>query len=113
ASIVSARGLPLNAFDFLRANAVGGNLATPFNWGEYVLWKLHPSVKVSFDGRYETVYPEEVATDNFNFMNGKGEWRRLLTRYPTEMVLVARAYRMAPLMAGEPGWTLAHEDPIR
>jgi hypothetical protein len=110
--IVSALGYPVHAVDFLRVNDVAGNLATPFNWGEYVLWKLHPSVKVSFDGRYETVYPEEVAADNFNFMNGKGEWRRLLTRYPTEMVLVARAYRMAPLMAAEPGWTLVYEDPI-
>jgi hypothetical protein len=58
--------------DFLRVNGVRGNLATPFDWGQYVLWKLHPAVKVSFDGRYETVYPEEVARDNFNFIRGEG-----------------------------------------
>jgi hypothetical protein len=110
--IVSARAYPVEAVDFLRVNGVRGNLATPFDWGQYVLWKLHPSVKVSFDGRYETVYPEEVAADNFNFVRGDGDWRRLLTHYPTDMVLVGRAHPVAPLMAVEPGWTLVHQDPI-
>jgi hypothetical protein len=110
--IVSARAYPVEAVDFLRVNAVRGNLATPFDWGQYVLWKLHPAVKVSFDGRYETVYPEEVATDNFNFIRGEGDWRRLLTRHPTDMVLVGRLHPVAPLMAVEPGWTLVHQDPI-
>jgi hypothetical protein len=112
APIVSARAYPVEAVDFLRVNGIRGNLATPFDWGQYVLWKLHPAVKVSFDGRYETVYPEAVAADNFNFVRGEGDWRRLLTRYPTHMVLVARAHPVAPLMAVEPGWTLVHQDPI-
>ncbi len=112
APIVSARAYPVEAVDFLRVNGVRGNLATPFDWGQYVLWKLHPAVKVSFDGRYETVYPEEVAADNFNFVRGEGDWRRLLARYPTDMVLVGRAHPVAPLMAVEPGWTLVHQDPI-
>jgi hypothetical protein len=58
------------------------------------------------------VYPEEVATDNFNFIRGEGDWRRLLTRHPTDMVLVGRLHPVAPLMAVEPGWTLVHQDPI-
>jgi hypothetical protein len=110
--IVSERAYPVDAVRFLKANGVRGNLATPFDWGQYVLWNLHPDVKVSFDGRYEAVYPEEVAADNFNFVRGEGDWRRLLTQYPTEMVLVARAHPVAPLMAGEPGWALAYEDPV-
>jgi hypothetical protein len=110
--IVSARAYPVEAVDFLKVNDARGNLVTPFDWGQYVLWKLHPAVKVSFDGRYETVYPEEVATDNFNFIRGEGEWRRLLTRYPTDMVLVGRLHPVAPLMAVEPGWALVHQDPI-
>lgn len=110
--IVPERGYPVDAVRFLKANGVHGNLATPFDWGQYVLWNLHPEVKVSFDGRYETAYPEAVVADNFNFARGEGDWRRLLTQYPTEMVLVARAHPVAPLMAGEPGWALAYEDPV-
>jgi hypothetical protein len=110
--IVSERAYPVDAVRFLKENGVHGNLATPFDWGQYVLWNLHPEVKVSFDGRYETVYPEEVAADNFNFVRAERDWRRLLTQYPTELVLVARAQPVAPLMAREPGWALAYEDPV-
>jgi hypothetical protein len=110
--IVSDGAYPVDAVRFLKANGVRGNLATPFDWGQYVLWNLHPEVKVSFDGRYETAYPEEVAADNFNFIRGEGDWRRLLTQYPTEMVLVARAHPVAPLMEKEPGWALGYEDPV-
>jgi len=103
---------PVGAVVFLRLNGLEGNLALPYGWGEYVLWELYPAVKVSFDGRYETVYPPDVADDNFNFMYGTGDWRRLLQRYPTEMVLVAKDYVMAHLMEREPGWTKVYEDRI-
>jgi hypothetical protein len=109
---VPASYYPVGAVDFLQVNDLRGNLATPFNWGEYVLWKLHPKVKVSFDGRYETVYSPEVAADSFNFAHGEGDWRRLLREYPTQMVLVDKRYRAAWLMEEEPGWSVAYEDAI-
>ena len=108
---VPASFYPVGAVDFLRLNLLQGNLALPYNWGEYVLWELYPRVKVSFDGRYETVYPPSVATDNFNFMYGLGDWRRLLRDYPTQMVLVDKTYPMARLMEREPGWTAVYHDP--
>ena len=109
---VPADYYPVGAVEFLRLNDMRGNLATPYNWGEFVLWKLSPRVKVSFDGRYETVYPPYVSTDNFNFMYGNGDWRRLLRAYPTEMVLVDKRYPMAVHMAQEPGWIPVYEDKI-
>lgn len=109
---VPADYYPVGAVEFLRLNGLSGNLATPYNWGEYVLWKLAPRVKVSFDGRYETVYPHPVSTDNFNFMYGTGDWRRLLRVYPTEMVLVDKRYPMALQMGEEPGWVRVYEDKI-
>src|SRR5262249_2003308 len=84
--VVSRKEYPVGAVEFLRLNELHGNLATPFNWGEYVLWKVGPSVKVSLDGRYEAVYSEAVAEDTFRFERGTGDWRRLLRDYPTEMV---------------------------
>jgi len=46
------------------------NLAVPLDWGEYVLWFLAPQVKVSLDGRFATVFPEQVVADNFDFFTG-------------------------------------------
>ena len=40
----------------MRAGALQGRMITWFGWGQYAIWHLAPDVKVSFDGRRETVY---------------------------------------------------------
>ena len=37
-----------------------GRLVTWFDWGEYAIWHLSPSARVSLDGRRETVYSDAV-----------------------------------------------------
>jgi len=109
---VPAEFYPVGTVEFLRVNGLRGNLATPFNWGEYVLWKLSPQIKISFDGRYETVYPPQVETDNLNFINATGDWRRLLREYPTDMVLADRRSAAAQAMANETGWIAVYADRV-
>ena len=43
---------------FIIANALSGRLLTWFDWGQYTIWHFAPQLKVSFDGRRETVYSE-------------------------------------------------------
>jgi hypothetical protein len=47
---------------------VQGRLVTWFDWGEYAIWHLSPSVRVSLDGRRETVY-SDVVLKNHDEMN--------------------------------------------
>src|SRR5262249_55627480 len=51
---------PARAVAWLKAGGARGNVAVPFTWGEYVLWHLGPTVKVSIDGRRETLYSDEA-----------------------------------------------------
>jgi hypothetical protein len=37
-----------------------GRLLTTFDWGEYAIWHFGPRLKVSIDGRRETVYSNSV-----------------------------------------------------
>jgi len=37
-----------------------GRLVTAFNWGEYALWHFGPTLKVSIDGRRETLYADDT-----------------------------------------------------
>ena len=39
-----------------------GRLVTWFDWGEYALWNMSPLLRVSLDGRRETIYSESVLT---------------------------------------------------
>jgi hypothetical protein len=41
---------------YIRAHDLRGRLLVDYNWGEYALWYFYPALRVSFDGRGETVY---------------------------------------------------------
>ena len=103
---------PIRAVMLIRQNVPEGNLAVHFNWGEYAIWHLGPAVKVSMDGRRETVYPEEVYQMNIRFMTGQGEWDTLLEQYPTDMALVRKVDATYNLLRCKPGWVLVYEDDI-
>ena len=67
-------GFPSRAVAFLKECRVRGNMAVPFDWGEYVLWHLGPEVKVSMDGRRETIYSDEMYRQSCDFELGRGIW---------------------------------------
>ena len=48
----------LPAASYLRV--ASGRLLTTFDWGEYAIWHFGPRLKVSIDGRRETVYSDSV-----------------------------------------------------
>jgi hypothetical protein len=90
-----------------------GNLAVFFNWGEYALYHLyHPDrgVLVSIDGRYETVYPEEVVRANWDFTRGVPGSERFLDTYPADFALYPRNTGSARWFGGATDWELWHQD---
>ena len=89
---------------------VEGNVATFFDWGEYVIWHLSPKVRVSLDGRRETVYSPESYKRSMQFMYGLGQWDAILENQETDMALVGRDQPTYALMKLKPGWQLAYED---
>ena len=56
---VSFERFPVDAVAWLEARG-GGDLLVHFNHGSYALWRLFPKYRVSVDGRYEEVYPQET-----------------------------------------------------
>lgn len=83
---------PEDSVNYLKSENITGNLAVPFNWGQYCIFHLHPSMKVSMDGRYDTVYPLEVFEDFvLKAYQGKN-WKSILRRYGTDYVLVPKDY---------------------
>ncbi len=102
---------PDKAVSLLKESKVSGNLATEFNWGEFVIWHLAPDIKVSMDGRRETVYPDEIYQANLSLQYGIGDWDSLIDNYETDLVLVQRSQAASNLMKMKSGWDLVYEDP--
>jgi hypothetical protein len=106
-----AVAVPTAAIALLKEAGIAGNLAIHFDWGEYALWHLGPRIKVSVDGRRETVYSAKVYDENLNFMNGTGDWEAILRNYETGLALVSKSFPVFNLMKLKPDWILVYDDP--
>jgi len=126
---VQVEGFPVRAVALLKASGIQGNLVVHFDWGEYVLWQLGPGIKVSVDGRRETVYPEDLYQQDKDFYFGPSasagrDPDALLQAPEVDLALVKKdklpvpAPKDAPQTVFErmrqkkPDWVLAYEDDL-
>jgi len=101
---------PARAVGLLKQSGVRGNMAVPFDWGEYVLWHLGPGVKVSIDGRRETLYSDEAYRQSLDFERGRGLWDALLKTASTDLVLAPNASPTANLLSLTDRWVPLYQD---
>jgi hypothetical protein len=52
---------------YVRTHHLKGNLLVWFGWGQYVIWQFGPDLKVSMDGRRETVYSQGMIDAHMRF----------------------------------------------
>ena len=102
---------PVDAMAFLRHAGISGNVAVPFEWGSYAIWHLPPGSKVFIDGRFETVYPDDVIRDYFAFRQGTPGWERLLDAWPTDAVVVRRSTGVQSRLFQRPDFEYVYSDP--
>jgi hypothetical protein len=58
------------ATQFVRQAALQRRVLVWFDWGEYAIWYGAPGLRVSIDGRRETVYSERLIQDHIDFYLG-------------------------------------------
>jgi hypothetical protein len=90
---------------FLREHTPGARVLTWFDWGEYALWQLSPAgIRVSMDGRRETVYSARVIRDHDRFYRGQADMIDYPERIGADVVwLPSRLPVIEPLQRR--GWT--------
>jgi hypothetical protein len=101
---------PLGALNWIMERDLRGHILPLFQWGEFIIWYLSPGCRVAMDGRYETVYPEHVHQEYFDFLFARPGWRSFLNKYPHDMVLLHTGTEIARLMQAEAAWRMAYRD---
>lgn len=96
------------AVTFIGANHITGNMVVTFEYGEYCIWKLYPQIRVSIDGRYETVYTERTIADYWRFARGQTGWETHLAG--ASYALLDPATPSAVMMRRLNGWRRIYED---
>ena len=102
---------PVTAVATLDQAGVKGNLAVPFRWGSYALWRLAPKIKVSMDGRYEETYPDTTFEMNRAFFYKTGaNWDQLLQQHVDFIILELRATQLLPADLRDRGYEVIQAD---
>jgi hypothetical protein len=101
---------PVGAVNYIKTHMLKGNVLPEFQWGEYIMWTCYPDCRVGMDGRYETVYPDRICDEYFNFIYGKPGWRTFLNKYPHDMIITEPDSIVHKLIQNETGWQKAFED---
>jgi hypothetical protein len=109
--VVDPNVYPTGAINFLKANDINGNVLVPFDWGEDVIWNL-PESRVSIDGRFDTVYPEDVINAHFNALKSEDAWNYLLNKYPADIILAQRNPYANKLLRESKNWIYVYSDRI-
>jgi len=102
--------VPRTAVGYLHDAGVRGNLAVGFDWGEYAIFHLSPQLKVSIDGRRETVYSPARLTAHAAFVYGYHDWRKMLDQDHADLALVSPRFAVYGLLARASDWRLAYAD---
>jgi hypothetical protein len=103
---------PVRAVGLLQRSGAHGNLAVHFDWGEYVIWYLGPDIKVSIDGRRETLYDDAIYEENVRFRLGEDHWDALIDRPETDFALASKRFPVFERMQRKDGWLLIYEDSV-
>lgn len=99
---------PVGAVEMIKKNNLKGNILPYFEWGEYLIWTLYPDSKVGMDGRYETVYRDEVCKEYFDFLFARDNIKEFLNKYRHDMILVRSESKISSLLLNEYGWLLVY-----
>lgn len=101
---------PVGAVNYLAENHFRGNVFVPFGWGSYVMWKLGPEVQISYDSRYEVAYPDWRMEEDEDFYEARGDWKKVLSKYPTDLVLAPNKTKVALVIDSVKGWRRVYRD---
>ncbi len=63
-----------------------GRLVVFFDWGQYALWHWGPALKVSMDGRRETIYSEARLAEHADILQGRDAGLRVLEQWRADYV---------------------------
>ena len=125
---------PVSAFQYITDHHLSGNLIIRFKWAQYAIAAFgtgceeRPHLKVAFDGRFRTCYPQQLVDMYFDFAIGDAppemrfrspdsppvDGSRILKYKHPDLVLIDReqTYAVGIMQQHQDEWTLIYQDAL-
>lgn len=94
----------------ISAQTRGGRMLTWFDWGQYAIWSFGPDMKVSLDGRRETVYTDKILGEHLDFYFDRAPSRDLADRLTADLIWVPSTLPIVSRLTRE-GWVVIYRGP--
>ena len=98
------------AIAFMQERRLSGRVVTFFRWGEYAIWHLPPSLKVSMDGRRETVYSDATISGHLRLYQGHPDGLAYLDTIQSDYVWLPRQLTVSAVLRTR-GWVPIFQGP--
>jgi len=100
--------LPVGAVDYLEEHPGLGTLFNSYNWGGYVIWRLHPDYLSFVDGRTD-LFGDVILNDYVMAWRADEGWEQVLEAYDVDVALLESDAPLSRALA-HAGWQAAYED---
>lgn len=97
----------LTVASYVRERQMKGNVLIWFDWGEYAIWHFGPDLKVSIDGRRETVYGSNLVASHLEFYFGGADQARYADELKADYVWLPKHLPVVPALRN--GWVTVCE----
>jgi len=102
---------PTKALEALRLVEGAGPVFAHDEWGDYLIYRLHPQLKVFVDGRSD-FYGGEFNRKYVDLMNGQHDWEKTLERYTVQTVLLPVKAPLASTLKESARWRVVYDDGV-
>ena len=96
------------AMAFVRDRQLRGRMVTFFDWGQYAIWHKPDALRVSMDGRRETVYSDRSVDLHLDMYLALDDGLAYLDSLQADYVWVPRELPLASTLMKSPAWTPAY-----
>ena len=101
---------PENAVAFLRISPQAERIFAYYDWGGYVIWKLHPQSRVFADGRADLYGDDLLQQCIQTVVQLRKGWQSVLDRWNVQTILVPPGTALAQALILDPHWTTPYHD---
>jgi hypothetical protein len=102
---------PVRAVDSLRAAGRTGacRIYTSDQWGDYLIYRLYPEIRVFVDGRSD-FYGSDLEQTSLEVWNVHYDWQNKLGRYQVDTVLLPTETPLAGALKESGRWRVVYDD---
>ena len=105
----SEEKFPIKVVDQNQQLLIESKLLTTDQWGDYLLFRFYPKLRVFIDGRSD-FYGPEIGKDYIAMLQGAWNWNDLLDRYGFDAVLAPTEWPLNSLLKQRPEWKVVADD---